>query len=68
MNINILEVRATDTVMVTHNIGNTLPSEVDAYCDKIMEKLKVAFGKATIVMFPIREGDTWDFTVVRKAS
>jgi hypothetical protein len=66
MNIDIIELEENDMVMVHHNIGNLAPEDVDKYCTKILKGLPSVFGKGHVVFFPVREGDTWDFTIVRK--
>jgi hypothetical protein len=66
MNINEIVLAPTDYVMAFHNVGN-LPSEaVDEYCSKIITKLVEVFGRDRVALFPVREGDSWEFTIIRK--
>jgi hypothetical protein len=66
MTPDIMEIGKNDIVMVHHNIGDMPPECVDKYCDPIIKKLVDLFGKDHVAFFPVREGDTWDFTIVRK--
>jgi len=66
MTIDVLEIEDDDMVMVTHNIGALSQPEVDDYCSKIIPKLVSIFGEGRVAFFPVREGDTWDFTIIRK--
>jgi hypothetical protein len=67
MKIEVLEIKKSDIVMVSHNIGYSLPpSEVDSYCETILPSLKEAFHGATVVLLPVREGETWEFTIIRQ--
>jgi hypothetical protein len=68
MDINVVEVGKGDSVLVTHNIGSMPPADVDAYCEKLLPRLKELFGENTVFLLPVREGETWDFTIVRKTS
>ena len=66
MKIEIMEINPTDSVMVTHNIGSLPPNDVDAYVDRLLPKLKDAFHGADITLFPVRDGEAWQFVVIRK--
>lgn len=66
MNINLLDINEDDIVMIHHCIGNLPPEEVDKYADKLLDKLTHIFGEGRIAFFVVREGPTWDFTVIRK--
>jgi hypothetical protein len=67
MNINELFIGENDTVLITHNIENIPKGEVDLYCSKLVLELSSVFGKGKVALLPIIGGDTWTFTVVRKA-
>lgn len=66
MKIDAIEIGPHDTVMVHHCVGDMPASDVDAYCKKVVEHLGEVFGKGHVAFFPTREGETWDFTVVRR--
>jgi len=72
MKIDIIELNPNDEVIAFHNVGNMSPREINAYCDKLMPKLDSIFGKRNNVgncaLFPVREGETWDFTVIRRTN
>jgi hypothetical protein len=57
-----------DMVMVHHNVGGMPQKEVNQYCSKLMKHLTTLFGKGRVAFFPVREGETWDFTVVSKST
>lgn len=66
MNIKTIELGKDDIVLVKHCIGTMQPSEVDSYCDKIVKLLASVFGKEKVALFPVRTGEEWDFTIIRK--
>jgi len=67
MNIDLVEIKKDDMVMIHHCIGNIPSDQLDAYVEPILEKLTTLFGKGHIAFFPVREGNQWDFTVIRKS-
>ena len=67
MKIDLMKVGKNDVVMIHHCIGNMSPSDVDKYCEKIVRKLATLFGKGRVAFFPVREGNEWDFTVIKKS-
>lgn len=52
--------------MVCHNIGNMLPEEMDKHCESVIKTLVSVFGEGRVVFFPTRDGEAWDFTIIRK--
>jgi hypothetical protein len=66
MKIDIIEIQEDDKVIVNHNIEGLPLSEVDKYCSKLLPQLVSIFGKGRVSLFPVREGDTWNFLIVRK--
>ena len=65
MQIDILEIRDDDTVIVFVPVGSLEPSSIDTYISKILKPLKEIF-KCEIAAIPTREINQIDFTVVRK--
>lgn len=65
MNIDIIELKENDTVLVRHCIGIMSLPDVDKYCDKLMLVLDSIFGKGRVALLPVREGPDWDFTIIR---
>lgn len=66
MKIDIMDIRENDTVMIHHCIGSISSQKVDKHCKPILKALVDLFGKGRVILFPVREGPTWDFTIVRK--
>ena len=61
-----MEIGKNDVLMIHHCIGNMPPANIDAYCEKLVKILGSLFGKGRIAFFPVREGNEWDFTVIKK--
>jgi hypothetical protein len=66
MNIDTVEIGKYDKVMVMHNIGAMCPDSVDEYSNNIVEKLVGIFGEGTVIFIPVRDGNDWDFTIIKK--
>ena len=66
MKYDTMEIDKNDMVMIHHNIGAMPSKEVDKYSAKILPKLVSMFGKNKVAFFPVREGETWDFTIIKK--
>ena len=66
MKIDTITIEENDVVMIHHCIGNIPPEEVDKYMKKIMKELDGIFGTKKLAVFPVREGPTWDFTVIKR--
>jgi|FAXJ01.1.fsa_nt_gi hypothetical protein len=61
--MKILEIQDGDKVIVTMDIGNIPPSEVDVYIKKPLKHLGELFG-CEVFLLPVRGGG-WDFTIIR---
>jgi hypothetical protein len=66
MRMRVIELEKDDRVMVFHNIGNISPDQVDEYSSKCIEPLKHVFGTDKVALIPVREGEDWDFIIIRK--
>jgi hypothetical protein len=66
MKINIIKMEKSDTVMIHHNIDALPNCKVDEYCSDMISKLVEIFGEKRVALFPTREGDRWEFTIVKK--
>lgn len=66
MKINYIELEDGDSVIVSHNIGEIPSVDVDSYCTPIVDALSQVFGKGRVILLPVRTGETWEFTVVKK--
>jgi len=66
MKIDRIEIKRDDIVMIHHCIGNMAPKEVDAYCKKFVNDLGKIFGNGRVMLFPVREGPAWDFTIITR--
>jgi hypothetical protein len=64
MKINITEVKASDTVIVSIGIGTMAPNKVNDFCEKTIRSLKEGF-KCKILGFPTRYVDGFEFTLIR---
>lgn len=62
----MVEFKDGDFMMVHHNIGNITSSVEDEYCTKILKFLDDIFGKNRVALFPTRDGEDWEFTIIRK--
>lgn len=67
MKIDIWEIEDTDTIIAKHNIGCLPTTEVNRYSKEVLKLLDEIFGKGKVAYMPVREGPTWDFTIIRKS-
>ena len=61
-----MKLEENDIVMIHHNVGQMAPGEIDKYCEKAVRTLTSIFGKGRVALFPVREGNAWEFTIVKK--
>lgn len=66
MKADVMRIENDDVVMIHHNIGNLVPKEVDKYSKKLTGQLADIFGNGRVAFFPVREGNTWDFTIIKR--
>lgn len=66
MNIQTLELKKTDIVIISHNVEAVPPKDVDKYCENLLQKLVEVFGKGQVALIPVFRGDPWEFIVVKK--
>ena len=66
MKIDVVEMGKDDVMLVRYNIGNLPVQDVDEFCEIAAGFLAEAFGKGKVLLFPVREGDDWDFTIVKR--
>ena len=65
MKIDVIKLDDADVVLAFHNIGSLPPSSVDDYTKKLMPDFTDIFGPDRFFLFPVREGDTWEFIIIK---
>ena len=66
MNINEINLSPTDFVLAFHNVGNLPDKDVDTYCAKVISKPVEVFENNRVALLPVREGDSWEFVIIKK--
>lgn len=66
MKIDVVEIQEDDIVMIHYSIGDLPPDAVDKHIDGLMDKLVTIFGKDQVALFPTRDENIWDFTIIRR--
>ena len=66
MKIDIINIQLNDEIVALHNIGCLSNAELDKHVEKLLPYLDSIFGRGRCTVIPVREGPTWDFSIVRK--
>lgn len=67
MKIDTIKIEENDEILILHSIGGMPSEKIDAYCKKLIPTLASIFGTGQVSLFPVREGQEWDFTIIKKS-